>query len=64
MPQKDPCKIFACRIQECLSSNNYRESACKQAFEEMRLCCIKWGTKSFVCEGVKTETPYSISTRK
>lgn len=57
MPQKDPCKPFACKIQECLRANNYQESACEEAIESMRQCCVKWGTESFVCNGIKTEKP-------
>ncbi|KAK4873300.1 hypothetical protein RN001_015329 [Aquatica leii] len=61
MPKKDLCKVFACKIQSCLEANEYKESACKDAFEDMRQCCIAWGTRSFVCEGIKTSTPYKIS---
>lgn len=63
MPKKDPCKRFACKIQDCLSANDYQVSACKEVFEEMRQCCIKWKQESFVCDGVKTETPYTISSK-
>ncbi|KAK9885834.1 hypothetical protein WA026_013705 [Henosepilachna vigintioctopunctata] len=54
MPKKDPCKPFACNIQKCLTENNFQESACKQAIEDMRLCCVKWGSASFVCGGIDT----------
>ncbi|ENN79880.1 hypothetical protein D910_04936 [Dendroctonus ponderosae] len=52
MPVKDPCKVFACRIQACLNENNYQESACQHAIESMRECCRQWKDKSFVCEGI------------
>ncbi|XP_026481892.1 cx9C motif-containing protein 4 isoform X2 [Ctenocephalides felis] len=55
MRSKDPCKANACMIQKCLSENNFQESACTDVIELMRLCCVKWGTKSFVCNGIKTE---------
>uniref|UniRef100_A0A6M2DQM5 Cx9C motif-containing protein 4 n=1 Tax=Xenopsylla cheopis TaxID=163159 RepID=A0A6M2DQM5_XENCH len=57
MRPKDPCKANACMIQKCLNENNYQESACTEVIELMRLCCVKWGTKSFVCNGIKTEKP-------
>ncbi|KAJ8919990.1 hypothetical protein NQ315_006520 [Exocentrus adspersus] len=54
MPAKDPCKAFACRIQDCLKENNFQESACQHAIEDMRECCRIWKDKSFVCGGIDT----------
>lgn len=55
MPKIDPCKAYACNIQQCLKDNSYQEKACVKAIEEMRKCCEKWGTKSYVCGGIKTD---------
>ncbi|XP_044269913.1 cx9C motif-containing protein 4 [Tribolium madens] len=53
MPKKDPCKVFACRIQKCLEDNKFQESACQYAIEDLHNCCRKWKNQSLVCDGIK-----------
>lgn len=53
MPNKDPCKPFACKIQECLQNNRFQEPQCQKVIESMKECCRKWGDESFVCSGFK-----------
>ncbi|XP_037032446.1 cx9C motif-containing protein 4 [Bradysia coprophila] len=55
---KDPCKLNACKIQSCLTKNNYQESACLDVLEEMRQCCLKYHDKSLCCSGIKLDKPY------
>ncbi|CAH0545753.1 unnamed protein product [Brassicogethes aeneus] len=55
MPKKDPCKAFACRIQSCLTANNFQEKKCLHEIEEMKRCCRVWKDKSFVCQGIKID---------
>jgi hypothetical protein len=57
MPKKDPCKVFACRIQKCLEDNKFQESACQHAIEDLRNCCRKWKGQSVVCDGIKIDPP-------
>ncbi|KAJ8974381.1 hypothetical protein NQ317_001533 [Molorchus minor] len=52
MPVKDPCKVFACKIQDCLKENKFQEPSCQRILEQMRDCCRKWKDKSLVCEGI------------
>ncbi|XP_032596835.1 cx9C motif-containing protein 4 [Drosophila grimshawi] len=54
---KDPCKLYACRIQSCLRENNYQEDRCTEVLEEMRICCLKWHKKSLCCSGINLEEP-------
>ncbi|KAK3912708.1 Cx9C motif-containing protein 4 [Frankliniella fusca] len=56
---KDPCKPFACAIQDCLKGHNFQESACEQVIENLRDCCRKWKDKSLVCSGM-LERPASV----
>ncbi|GMM33403.1 Cmc4 protein [Saccharomycopsis crataegensis] len=35
----DPCKPQACAIQDCLKQNNYNESKCTQAIDQLYACC-------------------------
>uniref|UniRef100_A0A336N2Y4 CSON009328 protein n=1 Tax=Culicoides sonorensis TaxID=179676 RepID=A0A336N2Y4_CULSO len=58
MPKKDPCKVFACRIQDCLDKNHYIEDRCLDALEDMRQCCLKFHKVSFCCEGIKLDRVY------
>ena len=50
-PEKEPCQRFACAIQTCLKSHNYDETKCEAAIEDMRKCCAKLTTYSFICQG-------------
>ncbi|KAH8300229.1 hypothetical protein KR044_012012, partial [Drosophila immigrans] len=56
--RKDPCKRFACRIQACLSANNYQEDRCVEALEQMRVCCLKWHKESLCCSGIDLQKSY------
>ncbi|XP_074864284.1 cx9C motif-containing protein 4 [Carettochelys insculpta] len=49
MPQKDPCQKQACEIQKCLQANNYQETRCEAAFQEMRRCCARYPKGTSVC---------------
>lgn len=51
-PTKEPCKKYACAIQDCLRQNNYQESKCLEAIEAMKKCCRGLTTYSFICEGM------------
>ncbi|CAR26976.1 hypothetical protein ZYGR_0I02460 [Zygosaccharomyces rouxii] len=43
MAQQTPsCKPQACAIQNCLFSNNYNESRCDQAINDLYRCCEKF----------------------
>ncbi|KAI4470556.1 cx9c motif-containing protein 4 [Holotrichia oblita] len=64
MKSKDPCKSFACKIQDCLKSHNYQESSCLEAIEDMKNCCKLWGEKSFVCGGFRIDETSSKKTDK
>ncbi|XP_054284927.1 cx9C motif-containing protein 4 [Macrosteles quadrilineatus] len=55
MNKKDPCKIHACAIQKCLKENNFQEEKCTQFIEYLRNCCVKWGSASTSCSGIKTD---------
>ena len=50
-PEKEPCQRFACAIQTCLKSNNYDEAKCQKAIEDMKKCCDKLTTYSYICQG-------------
>ena len=50
-PDKEPCQRFACAIQTCLKSNNYDETKCQKAIEDMKKCCDKLTTYSYICQG-------------
>ncbi|XP_046676198.1 cx9C motif-containing protein 4 [Homalodisca vitripennis] len=52
---KDPCKPHACRIQKCLHENNFQEDKCRQYIEYLRECCVKWGSVSTSCSGIKID---------
>ncbi|KAH8384639.1 hypothetical protein KR093_003769 [Drosophila rubida] len=56
--RKDPCKPYACRIQACLSENNYQEDRCVEVLEQMRICCLKWHAESLCCSGIDLERSY------
>ncbi|XP_054736547.1 cx9C motif-containing protein 4 [Anastrepha obliqua] len=58
--RKDPCKKNACKIQACLSENNYQESKCLEVLEQMRLCCLKWHKESTCCSGINLERSYLV----
>ncbi|XP_034244882.1 cx9C motif-containing protein 4 [Thrips palmi] len=49
---KDPCKPFACAIQDCLNAKNFQESACVDVIENLNECCRHWKHKSLVCSGM------------
>ncbi|XP_042336341.1 cx9C motif-containing protein 4 isoform X2 [Sceloporus undulatus] len=52
MAQKDPCQKYACEIQKCLQANNYMESKCEAAIQEMRRCCARYPKgRSISCSG-------------
>lgn len=42
-------------LNELFLANDFQESACQEALDDMRQCCIKWGFESFVCGGIRTE---------
>ncbi|XP_076177279.1 uncharacterized protein LOC143151740 isoform X3 [Ptiloglossa arizonensis] len=44
----DPCKKFACKLQQCLN--------------EIRRCCIVHKSVSKVCEGIDTSKKYEHKT--
>ncbi|XP_071441585.1 cx9C motif-containing protein 4 [Hetaerina americana] len=51
--KKDPCKLYACRIQKCLKENKFNEESCKDVINEMQKCCDKWFDESLCCSGFK-----------
>ncbi|XP_060612301.1 cx9C motif-containing protein 4 [Anolis sagrei] len=56
MAQKDPCQKYACEIQKCLQANNYVESKCEAAIQEMRKCCVRYPKgRSISCSGFESE---------
>ncbi|XP_009097708.1 cx9C motif-containing protein 4 isoform X2 [Serinus canaria] len=56
MSQKDPCQKQACEIQKCLQANNYMESKCEAALQEMRKCCARFARgRSVCCSGFERE---------
>ena len=55
-PEKEPCQRFACAIQVCLKNNNFDDTKCQAAIEDMRKCCEKLEKQqiySFICQGCK-----------
>ncbi|KAF3430795.1 hypothetical protein E2986_08262 [Frieseomelitta varia] len=62
MTTTDPCKKFACKLQQCLKDNVYQPSRCEEVLEEIRQCCIKHSTISVVCDGIDTSKPYEHNT--
>ena len=62
-PDKEPCQRFACAIQTCLKSNNYDETKCQKAIEDMKKCCDKLTTYSYICQG-KSMTSFFLSKSK
>ncbi|XP_060652081.1 cx9C motif-containing protein 4 [Drosophila nasuta] len=60
--RKDPCKPYACRIQACLSENNYQEDRCVEVLEQMRVCCLKWHKESLCCSGIDLQKSYIKTT--
>ncbi|XP_064569210.1 cx9C motif-containing protein 4 isoform X1 [Zonotrichia leucophrys gambelii] len=56
MSRKDPCQKQACEIQKCLQANNYVESKCEAALQEMRKCCARFTKgRSVCCSGFERE---------
>ncbi|XP_063273036.1 cx9C motif-containing protein 4 isoform X2 [Prinia subflava] len=56
MSRKDPCQKQACEIQKCLQANNYLESKCEAALQEMRKCCARYAKgRSICCSGFERE---------
>ncbi|XP_036258069.1 cx9C motif-containing protein 4 isoform X1 [Molothrus aeneus] len=56
MSRKDPCQKQACEIQKCLQANNYVESKCEAALQEMRKCCARYTKgRSVCCSGFERE---------
>ncbi|XP_030911975.1 cx9C motif-containing protein 4 [Geospiza fortis] len=56
MSRKDPCQKQACEIQKCLQVNNYVESKCEAALQEMRKCCARFTKgRSICCSGFERE---------
>jgi hypothetical protein len=37
---RDPCKRFACSLQDCLQKFNYNENKCADVIDKLRLCCL------------------------
>ncbi|KAH8373746.1 hypothetical protein KR200_009182 [Drosophila serrata] len=62
--RKDRCKPYACRIQDCLSKNNYQEDKCLDVLEDMRQCCLKWHKVSVCCSGIDLEKSYLPEEKK
>ncbi|XP_076177277.1 cx9C motif-containing protein 4-like isoform X1 [Ptiloglossa arizonensis] len=58
----DPCKKFACKLQQCLNDNIYQPSRCESVLEEIRRCCIVHKSVSKVCEGIDTSKKYEHKT--
>ncbi|XP_017839402.1 cx9C motif-containing protein 4 [Drosophila busckii] len=56
--KKDPCKPYACRIQACLSANDFQERRCAEELEQMRQCCLKWHKESLCCSGIDLNKTY------
>lgn len=53
MGKKDPCKKWACAIQDCLQLNNFQEEKCQAVIDALYECCAKLGTAdSVVCSGI------------
>ena len=42
----DPCKRYACQLQDCLSKHNYNEEMCSLIIERLRKCCHEEGGRS------------------
>ncbi|XP_012264256.2 cx9C motif-containing protein 4 [Athalia rosae] len=59
---KDPCKLFACKLQKCLKENVYQPARCQSVIEEIRQCCIIHASNSIVCSGIDTSQPYEHNT--
>nr|XP_038953321.1 cx9C motif-containing protein 4 isoform X1 [Rattus norvegicus] len=56
MPRKDPCQKYACELQKCLQANNYSESRCQAALQELPRCCARFPKGvSPVCAGWEKE---------
>jgi hypothetical protein len=49
---KEPCKKYACAIQDCLNKNKFNQEKCEDAIEAMRECCRNLKTYSFICQGM------------
>ncbi|XP_076620414.1 cx9C motif-containing protein 4 [Colletes latitarsis] len=62
MTAADPCKKFACKLQQCLKDNVYQPSRCESVIEELRQCCILHKATSTVCEGIDISKPYEHNT--
>ncbi|CAK9819311.1 Cx9C motif-containing protein 4 [Anthophora plagiata] len=62
MTEVDPCKKFACKLQQCLKDNVYQPSRCEAVIEEIRQCCIIHSAVSTVCDGIDTSKPYEHNT--
>ncbi|KZC07502.1 Mature T-cell proliferation 1 neighbor protein [Dufourea novaeangliae] len=62
MTTTDPCKKFACKLQQCLKDNIYQPSRCQSIIEEIRQCCIIHKQNSTVCDGIDTSKPYEHNT--
>ncbi|XP_034171532.1 cx9C motif-containing protein 4 isoform X1 [Osmia lignaria lignaria] len=62
MTTVDPCKKFACKLQQCLKDNVYQPSRCESVIEEIRQCCIHHSAVSVVCDGIDTSKPYEHNT--
>ncbi|PBC34366.1 mature T-cell proliferation 1 neighbor protein [Apis cerana cerana] len=55
MTTTDPCKKFACKLQQCLKDNVYQPSRCEKVLEEIRQCCIIHFASSIVCDEKSSE---------
>ncbi|OMH85158.1 Cx9C motif-containing protein 4, mitochondrial [Zancudomyces culisetae] len=47
-----PCKEFACAIQDCLRKNDFQEEECTEQILKLAKCCVelhKNGLKSDCC---------------
>ncbi|CAK9804481.1 Cx9C motif-containing protein 4 [Anthophora quadrimaculata] len=62
MTEADPCKKFACKLQQCLKDNVYQPSRCEAVIEQIRQCCIIHSAVSTVCDGIDISKPYEHNT--
>ncbi|KAI3379764.1 hypothetical protein SNEBB_007670 [Seison nebaliae] len=44
-PKGEPCKIYACRLQDCLKNYKYQEDKCRSVIEELEDCCRRMRRK-------------------
>jgi hypothetical protein len=61
-PTIDPCKKYACELQDCLKKANYNEAKCQTVLSKLKQCCVNtYGQKTNVshisptCSGFVTK---------